>query len=295
MTLYISTAERDKMCPNDSSPHSPESSLSSPPSLPLVAGPDAPLQRFVDIVATLRSPQGCPWDLKQTHASLRPYLLEESYELVDAIDASDDAGMAEELGDVLLQVVLHAQVARDRGAFDIGTVIERISDKMVRRHPHVFAGGTAEDAEAVLKAWKELKRAEGRGLLDGVPKSAPAVQRAQQLASRAGSVGFDWPSAVEVIAKIREETVEVEEAMASGSRDAMEDELGDLMFAVVNLGRKLGLDAEAALRRTNAKFERRFRGVVAKLEERGRRPEESDLAEMDSLWEEVKREERAAR
>lgn len=283
------------MCPNDSPPRSAEAGAATHEPLPLVEGPSASLQRFVDIIATLRSPGGCPWDRKQTHATLRPYLLEESYELIDAIDAGNDADMAEELGDVLLQVVLHAQVAHDRGAFDIATVIERISDKMVRRHPHVFAGGTAEDAEAVLKAWKELKRAEGRGLLDGVPKSAPAVQRAQQLATRAGSVGFDWPSPGEVIAKIREETLEVEEAMASGSRDAMEDELGDLMFAVVNLGRKLGLDAEAALRRTNAKFERRFRGVVSKLEERGRLPEQSNLEEMDGLWEEVKREERAAR
>jgi MazG family protein len=283
------------MCPNDTHlplvgaiPHETEP-------LPLVQGPPAPLQRFADIIATLRGPQGCPWDLKQTHESLRPYLLEESYELIDAIDSGKDEAIAEELGDVLLQVVLHAQIAYDRGAFDLARVIELVSDKMVRRHPHVFAGGTAEDAEAVLKAWKELKRAEGRGLLEGVPRSAPAVQRAQQIATRAGSVGFDWPSANEVIAKIKEETAEVEEAMASGSQDAMEDELGDLMFAVVNLGRKLGLDAEAALRRTNAKFERRFGGVLSRLADRGLLPEQSDLVEMDALWEEVKREERGPR
>jgi MazG family protein len=284
------------MCPNETpSPALVTPALEDIAPLPLVSGPPAPLQRFADIIATLRGPQGCPWDLKQTHASLRPYLLEESYELIDAIDADSDEAIAEELGDVLLQVVLHAQIAHDRGAFDLARVIALVSDKMVRRHPHVFAGGTAEDADAVLKAWKELKRAEGRGLLDGVPRSAPAVQRAQQIATRAGSVGFDWPSAQEVIAKIKEETAEVEEAMASGSQDAMEDELGDLMFAVVNLGRKLGLDAEAALRRTNAKFERRFGGVLSKLAGRGLLPEQSDLAEMDALWEEVKREERGLR
>lgn len=283
------------MCPNESPTQPAHSRLSMPPSPPLVQGPDAPLQPFVDIIATLRAPHGCPWDRKQTHETLRPYLLEESYELVDAIESGNDAAIAEELGDVLLQVVLHAQVAADRGAFDIAEVIALVSDKMIRRHPHVFAGGTAEDADAVLKAWKELKRAEGRGLLDGVPRSAPAVQRAQQIATRAGSVGFDWPSANEVIDKIKEETAEVEEAMASGSLDAMEDELGDLMFAVVNLGRKLGLDAEAALRRTNAKFERRFAGVLTKLAERGLQPEQSNLAEMDGLWEETKREERGLR
>ncbi len=283
------------MCPNETHPPTSAGALDGAAPLPLVQGPPAPLQRFADIIATLRGPQGCPWDIKQTHASLRPYLLEESYELVDAIESGKDEAIAEELGDVLLQVVLHAQIAHDRGAFDLAHVIELVSDKMVRRHPHVFAGETAEDAEAVLKAWKELKRAEGRGLLEGVPRSAPAVQRAQQIASRAGSVGFDWPSANEVIAKIKEETAEVEEAMASGSKDAMEDELGDLMFAVVNLGRKLGLDAEAALRRTNAKFERRFGGVLAKLADRGLLPEQSDLAEMDALWEEVKREERGLR
>lgn len=283
------------MCPNESKSRPSPSRVITPPSPPLVQGPDAPLQPFVDIIATLRAPHGCPWDRKQTHESLRPYLLEESYELVDAIDSGSDSAIAEELGDVLLQVVLHAQVAADRGAFDIADVIVQVSDKMVRRHPHVFAGGTAEDAEAVLKAWKDLKRAEGRGLLDGVPRSAPAVQRAQQIATRAGSVGFDWPSAREVIDKIKEETEEVEEAIASGSKDAMEDELGDLMFAVVNLGRKLGLDAEAALRRTNAKFERRFGGVLGKLAERGLQPEQSSLDEMDALWEEVKRDERAPR
>lgn len=283
------------MCPNETSRQPAHSRVEMPPSPPLVQGPSAPLQPFADIIATLRAPHGCPWDLKQTHESLRPYLLEESYELIDAIDSGNDAAIAEELGDVLLQVVLHAQVAHDRGAFGMAEVIDRISDKMIRRHPHVFAGGTAEDAEAVLKAWKDLKRAEGRGLLEGVPRSAPAVQRAQQIATRAGSVGFDWPSAKEVIDKIKEETAEVEEAMASGSRDAMEDELGDLMFAVVNLGRKLGLDAEAALRRTNAKFERRFGGVLAKLAERGLQPEQSNLAEMDALWEETKREERGLR
>ena len=283
------------MCPNETSAPSLAASSEQPTELPLVQGPSAPLQRFADIIATLRGPQGCPWDLKQTHASLRPYLLEESYELIDAIDSGKDDAIAEELGDVLLQVVLHAQIARDRGAFDLARVIELVSDKMVRRHPHVFAGGTAEDAETVLRAWKDLKRAEGRGLLEGVPRSAPAVQRAQQIATRAGSVGFDWPSANEVIAKIKEETAEVEEAIASGSQDAMEDELGDLMFAVVNLGRKLGLDADAALRRTNAKFERRFGGVLSRLADRGLLPEQSDLAEMDALWEEVKREERALR
>jgi len=283
------------MCPNETHPPMPAGTLDGAAPLSLVQGPPAPLQRFADIIATLRGPQGCPWDLKQTHASLRPYLLEESYELVDAIDSGKDEAIAEELGDVLLQVVLHAQIAHDRGAFDLAHVIELVSDKMVRRHPHVFAGETAEDAESVLKAWKELKRVEGRGLLEGVPRSAPAVQRAQQIATRAGSVGFDWPSANEVIAKIKEETAEVEEAMASGSQDAMEDELGDLMFAVVNLGRKLGLDAEAALRRTNAKFERRFGGVLSKLADRGLLPEQSDLAEMDALWDEVKREERAPR
>jgi MazG family protein len=257
-----------------------------------VAALPVELQRFANLIATLRSPRGCPWDRAQTHGSLRTYAVEEVFELVDAITDGDDLAIAEELGDVLLQVVLHAQLAAERGAFSLQQVVDGITEKMWRRHPHVFGGPLAADAAAVTQDWNEQKRREGRSLLDGVPRSAPAVLRAQKVTHRAGTVGFDWPSPHEVLAKVREETAEVEAAIASGDRDAIEDELGDLMFAVVNLGRKLDLDADAALRRTTAKFERRFSRVVELLAARGRRPEQSDLAEMDALWELVKREER---
>jgi MazG family protein len=258
----------------------------------------ASLSRLVDIMDRLLSPTGCPWDREQTLESLRPFLVEETYEVLDALSRGDVAGHCEELGDLLMQVVFHAALRRAEGAFDIDAVVASISDKLVRRHPHVFGDATGvETADQVLAQWEQIKQAEkGRTgeparILAGVPP-APALVRAQKLGVKAGKVGFDWPGWEGSHAKVEEEAVEIAGAARSGDPAAMHHEIGDLLLAVVNLARKLGVDAENALIDATRRFETRFEFVEDRLIERGKSPQTSTLEEMDGLWDDAKRAER---
>ncbi|HZH52202.1 MAG TPA: nucleoside triphosphate pyrophosphohydrolase [Microvirga sp.] len=273
--------------------------------------PSSDISRLIEIMAALRTPgTGCPWDLAQDFASIAPYTLEEAYEVVDAIERNDFADLKEELGDLLLQVVFHARMAEENGAFAFPDVVEAITRKLIRRHPHVFGDGRDLSPEEVRKLWDEIKReekAERRasreamgisaepheaGFLGGLPAVLPALTRAQKLTAKAAKVGFDWPEAAQVIDKIHEELEEVKEASSSGSRDRIEDEIGDLLFAVTNLARHFDVDPEMALRRTNAKFERRFRSIEQALQRRSRTLEEASLDEMEELWVAAKEAER---
>ena len=258
------------------------------------------MQRLLAIMARLRDPEtGCPWDIAQDFASIAPYTIEEAHEVADAIARGAWGELQGELGDLLLQTVYHAQMADEAGHFDFAGVVRSISDKMVARHPHVFGSEsrdkTAEQQTAdweAIKARERASRAEGR-VLDGVAMGLPALTRALKLQKRAARVGFDWPSTDEVLDKIVEEARELVEARDTLSQAEMADEFGDLMFVMVNLGRHLGLDAEASLRGANAKFTRRFGRIEDWLAERGAVPADSNLAEMDALWNLAKAEERA--
>lgn len=243
--------------------------------------------RLVEVVARLR--RECPWDRKQTHESIRPYLIEEAYEVAEAIGSGDDGELKEELGDLLLQVVFHARMAEERGAFSVGDVVKDLVEKLVRRHPHVFGEVEVEDAEEVLERWEEIKKKEGReSLLDGVPRSLPALLRARRVQEKASKVGFDWERAEGALGKLGEELGELEDAMRSGDRGRAEEELGDLLFSVVNLSRFLGLDPEWALHKAVDKFVARFKKVEEELAERGKDPREATLEEMDRIWDETK-------
>lgn len=263
----------------------------------LVHDPSGGIERLLEIMRRLRDPEGgCPWDLAQDFAGIAPYTVEEAYEVADAIGRGAWAELPGELGDLLLQVVYHAQMAAEAGRFGWEEVVRAIADKMVARHPHVFGDGEgARSAEEQGRDWERRKAAErGRAsVLDGVAAALPGLTRAVKLQNRAARVGFDWPDASHVLAKLAEEAAELEAARAGGDPDALEEEMGDLLFVVANLARHLKVDPEAALRRVNAKFERRFRAVEARLAERGRSPAGSDLAEMDALWDAVKAEEKA--
>ena len=253
-----------------------------------------PLEQLRIITAQLRGPGGCPWDHEQTHASLRGGLLEEAYEVVAAIDSADDANLREELGDLLLQVVFHSQIAAEEGRFNFDDCARDISEKLVRRHPHVYATESAEDSAAVLKRWDEIKRTEKGGqapesILSGVPTNLPALMYAEKVQKKAAKVGFDWSEAAPVIEKIREELAEVEHAIASKDAVEIEKEIGDLLFATVNLARKLKVESEVALRRATEKFITRFRQIEQLARERGLIMEKMSLAELDTLWDEVKR------
>ncbi|HEV7401860.1 MAG TPA: nucleoside triphosphate pyrophosphohydrolase [Chthoniobacteraceae bacterium] len=253
-----------------------------------------PLDQLRDVVAKLRGPGGCPWDREQTHATLRGGLLEEAYEVVAAIDAGDDANLREELGDLLLQVIFHSQLAAEDGRFQFDDVAREIAGKLVRRHPHVFGAESAETSAAVLVKWDEIKRAEKGGaaaaasLLDGLPVGLPALLHAHKVQKKAAKVGFDWPDAPPIMAKVREEIAELEEAIAGGSAAEIEGELGDLLFSVVNLARHLHVEAEVALSGSTEKFSARFRDLEGLARERGLELEKMTLGEMDVLWEEVK-------
>lgn len=251
------------------------------------------LTRLRHVVHRLRAPGGCPWDQEQTHESLIPHVLEEAYEVVDAIRSGDPALLCEELGDLLLQPVLHAEIAAETGAFDLDQMAHGLSDKLIRRHPHVFGEATAATADAVLTQWDAIKRTEkgtqAEGHLHGVGAGLPALMRAQKLQKKAARVGFDWPEAGPVFAKIREEAGELEEAVAAGHSADMMDELGDLLFSVVNLARKLGIEAEAALAEANEKFVRRFHAVEANLAAEGKPLGQASLAEMDAAWDAIKK------
>jgi MazG family protein len=258
--------------------------------------------RLVSLIARLRAPGGCPWDREQTHASLKPMAIEEAYELVEAIDLGQDEELLGELGDLLLQVVFHAQIGSEEGRFTATEVIERISEKMIRRHPHVFGDDRAATSVEVLRNWETIKSQErsAKGgadgsMLDSVSKSHPAVLEAFQITTKAGRVGFDWPDAVAVLAKLDEETAELEVEVTRGGPGSsrVAEEMGDLLFVAVNLARKLGVDPESALKAANRKFRRRFGHIEDRLRERGRTPVESSLEEMDALWGEAKEKEHA--
>jgi tetrapyrrole methylase family protein/MazG family protein/ATP diphosphatase len=258
------------------------------------------IDRLIAIMAKLRDPKdGCPWDVEQTFASIAPYTIEEAYEVVDAIERGDLDDLREELGDLLLQVVFHSRMAQESGAFDFGDVANAISDKMVRRHPHVFGDADYGDSGAKESVWEGLKAKERAakgahraGVLDDVPAALPALLRAVKLTKRAARVGFDWPDFSAVLAKLREEMAELEVEIEAGDLDKARAEFGDVLFVCANLARKLDIDPEAALRATNAKFIRRFGFVERELAAQGRRPEQSTLADMDALWDEAKRLER---
>lgn len=253
----------------------------------------------------LRGPDGCPWDREQTLQTLRPYVLEETYEVLEAIDLGDPREHCEELGDLLLQIVFQAQLARERaegdGRFEFADVANAISDKLVSRHPHVFADGRIKDAEGVLKQWAALKREEkrkkggGHSVLEGVPREMPALARADRLSEKASRIGFDWPDAGGARSKVDEELRELDEALARGDRGEVEHELGDLLFAVANLGRKVGIPPEEALRGSIARFIARFHHIEAELARHGVPHGEANLEQLDALWEEAKRLERQAK
>ncbi len=264
-----------------------------------------PIDRLREVMRRLRDPKGgCPWDVEQTFATIVPYTIEEAYEVAEAIQNDDMDALKDELGDLLLQVVFHAQMAAEDEKFDFDAVAAAIADKMIRRHPHVFGDQTIDGAAAQTKAWEAQKAAEraakagatgvAPSALDGVTVGLPALTRALKLQKRAGRVGFDWKEAPPILDKIAEEVGELRQEMTAPQRDAdrVEDELGDLLFACVNLARHLEVDPESALRRTNAKFERRFRRVEALLAADGKHPEQATLDEMEALWEQAKREER---
>ncbi len=257
---------------------------------------DKAMARLLEIMAQLRDPQsGCPWDLEQTFASIAPYTLEEAYEVVDAIERGDLSDLREELGDLLLQVVFHSRMAQEKGAFDFDDVANAISDKMIRRHPHVFGDAQYGDSDRKDAVWEGLKAqeraakgADRAGVLDDVPAALPALLRAAKLTKRAARVGFDWPDFTFVFDKLREEMAELEVEIAAGELDKARAEFGDVLFVCANLARKLDIDPEDALRRSNAKFIRRFGFIERELAARGKRPEQSTLAEMDALWDEAK-------
>ncbi len=271
------------------------------------------IARLIEIMAALRTPgTGCPWDLEQDFASIAPYTIEEAYEVADAIARGDLDDLREELGDLLLQVVFHARMAQEQGAFDFGDVVRALTEKLVRRHPHVFGDAQGLSAKAVEGLWERVKtqereekrreqkerarKADGReaGALAGVAVALPALTRAFKLQAKAGKVGFDWNDPRAVLAKIREEADEIEAELTAGASAAAAAEVGDLLFAVVNLARHLGADSEAALRAANLKFERRFGAIERALAERGKSPREATLAEMEELWTQAKAAERAA-
>jgi nucleoside triphosphate diphosphatase len=252
-----------------------------------------PFERLCKIVNQLRGPGGCPWDREQTHQSLVPGLLEEAYEVADAIRTNDQANLREELGDLLLQVVMHAQIASEEGRFAIQDVCGEVADKLVRRHPHVFSASDARDTGAVLKQWDAIKRTEKNShhepYFTRLTRALPALILAQKAQSQAARVGFDWSEFADVVAKVDEELAETKEAIASQEATAIADEIGDLLFAVVNLARKSKLDAEIVLTAATEKFITRFHAMERQLQQQGRQLGEVDLAAMDEIWDRVKR------
>jgi MazG family protein len=247
--------------------------------------------QLCDIVAKLRAPGGCPWDRDQTHESLLPALIEEAYEVSGSVRANDGANFREELGDLLLLIVMHAEIAREAGVFNIDDVLSGATDKLIRRHPHVFGKSNARDSGAVLKQWESIKRAEktSKHYFDGLPAALPALMRAQKAQSKAARVNFDWTEIRDVIAKVEEELGEMKQAVGSQDRGVIEDEIGDLLFAVVNLARKCKLDAESMLQTATDKFVTRFNRLEDELQARDKRLGDVDLAELDMIWNQIKK------
>ena len=266
----------------------------------LVFDRDGGLDRLLEIMRRLRAPDGCPWDREQDFRTIAPYTIEEACEVADAIERGAMGDLCEELGDLLLQVVYHAQIAEERGIFEFDDVARAISNKMLRRHPHVFGdapGAPKADPDSVdweaLKAEERAEKGEVRSsVLDGVPSTLSGLTRATALTKRAAKVGFDWTDPADVLAKVHEEAGELVAEIGKADQDHMEEEFGDLLFVMANLGRHLKVDPEAALRRANAKFERRFRGIEDTLRAQGRGPSDASLAEMDALWDRMKAQER---
>jgi MazG family protein len=261
--------------------------------------------RLIEIMSTLRGPNGCPWDKQQDFNSLKPMLVEEVYEVLEAIDDEDFDGLAEELGDLLLHVVFHSQLGKESGKFDIAVVIEKISDKLVRRHPHVFGDESASTPEEVIKNWEAIKAQEKaeklktqapeqRSLLDGIPSKLPALHEAHQISSRAARVGFDWPEVGGVFEKLEEEVQELKEVISSNGEDSrrerLEDEIGDMFFVMVNIARYLKIDSESALKRANRKFKSRFRFMEDEIAKQGKSLDQTSLEEMEALWRKAKSE-----
>ena len=262
-------------------------------------------EKLVEIMAKLRGPDGCPWDKQQDFNSLKPMLVEEVYEVLEAVENKDPEGLSEELGDLLLHVVFHAQLGKETGQFDIDTVIGKISDKLVRRHPHVFGSETASTPEEVIKNWEAIKAQEKaeklknrtpeqRSLLEGIPSRLPAIHEAHQISSRAARVGFDWPDVNGIFDKLQEEVRELKEVISSSGseekRDRLEDEIGDMLFVIVNIARYLKIDSESALKRANRKFKSRFQFMEKELAGQGKTLDQTSLDEMEALWQKAKSE-----
>lgn len=250
-------------------------------------------EELLGVMSRLRGPGGCPWDREQTHLSLRRYLIEETYEVLEAIDRADDRKLAEELGDLLLQIVFHSQIAQEEGRFDVEEVIDGIVEKLKRRHPHVFGDKRVKDAREVLICWEQVKQQEtqkkkGSSILDGVPRELPALLKAHRIQEKVSRVGFDWEHIDQVFAKVEEEMAEFRSAYRNHQREQVEEELGDILFALVNLARYLETSPEDALRRTIDKFISRFKYVESTLQQRGLNPLEVGLEAMDKLWDEAK-------
>lgn len=262
-------------------------------------------EKLVALQKRLRAPNGCPWDREQTHRSLRTYLIEEAYEVLDAMESGDDLKFAEEMGDLLLQIVFHSQIAAEEGRFTVSDVIREVHEKMVRRHPHVFGTKRAKDAAEVLKNWEQIKAKERAkqgpsespsdakpvSVLDGVPRGLPATLEGLQLTKKAARIGFDWDDAAGILSKMREENAELQQALKNNDSRKIEEELGDLLFAAINLARFLHVDPEIALKNANAKFAQRFRGMERLARENGRKLENVPRAEMEAFWESAKRNE----
>jgi tetrapyrrole methylase family protein/MazG family protein len=256
------------------------------------------LLRLLQIMQRLRSPRGCPWDREQTHRTLRQHLVEETYEVLDAIEAGNHAALREELGDLLLQIVFHAQLAREAKHFNFDDVAGAIADKLVHRHPHVFGGKKLKTSDQVLQQWEVIKQGEKAGsssILHNLPRALPALMKAEKVQKKVARVGFDWHNVKDVVAKVEEELHELKHAMATGNRKNFEEELGDLLFATVNLARYEGLQAEDLLHRTIRKFTKRFQQVERAVHKQGRRLEDCTLEELDALWEKAKRRTRRRR
>lgn len=249
-------------------------------------------EKLVEVVAALRGENGCPWDKAQTHETLKTDLLEETYEVLEAIDSGDPGKLKEELGDLLMQVMLHSQIASEEGWFDVYDVVSTITEKLIRRHPHVFGDVRVSSPQEALSNWEAIKRSEKKeergSILDGIPASLPSLLRARKLQSRASRVGFDWKSPEEVLPKVREELKELERVIGSGDIREIEEEIGDLLFAIVNLARLLRVEPEEALRKANEKFIRRFREMERRVKSQGRDLRDLSLEEMDRIWDQIK-------